>query len=344
MINREIIRTKIVQLTYAYYQNGNKNIDSAEKELFFSLSKAYDLYNYLLALIVAVTKEARRRNEVLTARAQREGTEPPSQKFTLNRFALQLEENKELNEFVSTLKHTWSDDQEFVAKLYELIESSEIYQAYMASTDDNYNADRELWRKIYRTLIQNNPDLDAVLEEVSLYWNDDKEIVDTFVLKTIKRFDEQNGTKQELLPEWDSDEEKDFARKLFRSAILNADEYQRYMSEASRNWDFSRLAYMDVVIMQIAIAEMLTFPNIPVSVTINEFVDLAKLYSTHKSGGYINGMLDAIARHLIDTGKLAKYIDPKPEKAPKVPKAPKVMKAVKVKPSGRKRIIRKKED
>ena len=341
MINREIIRTKIVQLTYAYYQNGNKNIDAAEKELFFSLSKAYDLYNYLLALIVAVTKEARRRNEVLTARAQREGTEAPSQKFTLNRFALQLEENKELNEFVSTLKHTWSDDQEFVAKLYELIESSEIYQAYMASTDDNYNADRELWRKIYRTLIQNNPDLDAVLEEVSLYWNDDKEIVDTFVLKTIKRFDEQNGTKQELLPEWDSDEEKDFARKLFRSAILNADEYQRYMSEASRNWDFSRLAYMDVVIMQIAIAEMLTFPNIPVSVTINEFVDLAKLYSTHKSGGYINGMLDAIARHLIDTGKLAKYIDPKPEK---VPKAPKVMKAVKVKPSGRKRIIRKKED
>ena len=249
MINREIIRTKIVQLTYAYYQNGNKNIDSAEKELFFSLSKAYDLYNYLLALIVADTKEARRRNEVLTARAQREGTEAPSQKFTLNRFALQLEENKELNEFVSTLKHTWSDDQEFVAKLYELIESSEIYQAYMASTDDNYNADRELWRKIYRTLIQNNHDLDAVLEEVSLYWNDDKEIVDTFVLKTIKRFDEQNGTKQELLPEWDSDEEKDFARKLFRSAILNADEYQRYMSEASRNWDFSRLAYMDVVIM-----------------------------------------------------------------------------------------------
>ena len=303
MINREIIRTKIVQLTYAYYQNGNKNIDSAEKELFFSLSKAYDLYNYLLALIVAVTKEARRRNEVLTARAQREGTEPPSQKFTLNRFALQLEENKELNEFVSTLKHTWSDDQEFVAKLYELIESSEIYQAYMASTDDNYDTDRELWRKIYRTLIQNNSDLDAVLEEVSLYWNDDKEIVDTFVLKTIKRFNEQNGVKQELLPEWDSDEEKDFARKLFRSAILNADEYQRYMSEASRNWDFSRLAYMDVVIMQIAIAEMLTCPSIPVSVSINEYVDIAKLYSTLKSGGYINGMLDAIARHLIHTGR-----------------------------------------
>jgi N utilization substance protein B len=117
MINREIIRTKIVQLTYAYYQNGNKNIDSAEKELFFSLSKAYDLYNYMLALIVAITKEARRRNEVLTSRAEREGTEKPSQKFTLNRFAIQLEENKELSDFISTLKHTWNDDQEFVGKL-----------------------------------------------------------------------------------------------------------------------------------------------------------------------------------------------------------------------------------
>ena len=344
MINREIIRTKIVQLTYAYYQNGNKNIDTAEKELFFSLSKAYDLYNYLLALIVAVTKEARRCNEVLAARAQREGTEAPSQKFTLNRFAIQLEENKALNEFISTQKRTWDDDAQFVSALYSAIQKSEIYKEYMASKEDNYEADRELWRKLYRTLIQNNAELDGVLEEISLYWNDDKEIVDTFVLKSIKRFNEQAGAKQELLSEWDSDEEKDFARKLFRSAILNADEYQRYMSEASRNWDFSRLAYMDVVIMQIAIAEMLTFPNIPISVTINEFVDLAKLYSTRKSGGYINGMLDTIARHLIDTGKLAKFIEPKPEKPAKEPKAPKVMKAVKVKPSGRKRIVKPKEE
>jgi N utilization substance protein B len=317
MINREIIRTKIVQLTYAYYQNGSKNIDSAEKELFFSLSKAYDLYNHLLALIVAITKEARRRNEVLTTRAQREGTELPSQKFIFNRFALQLEENKMLNDFIGTQKRTWNDDPEFVGKMYELIESSDIFKEYMESAEDNYDSDRELWRKLYKNLIQNNDDLDAMLEEVSLYWNDDKEIVDTFVLKTIKRFDEQNGAKQELLPEWDSDEEQDFARKLFRAAILNADQYQRYMSEASRNWDFSRLAYMDVVIMQIAIAEMMTFPNIPISVTINEYVDLAKLYSTHKSSGYINGMLDAIARHLVKTGKLNKFIEPKEAKPEK---------------------------
>lgn len=309
MINREIIRIKIVQLTYAYYQNGNKNIDSAEKELFFSLSKAYDLYNYMLALIVSITKEARRQIEIVQSRARREGTDMPSQKFAYNRFALQLEENKMLNDFIETQKKTWDNEIEFVRKLYKQITESQIYKDYMADTDDSYAADRELWRKIYRTLIQENEELDALLEEQSLYWNDDKEIVDTFVFKTIKRFDEKNAAKQELLPEYDSEEDRDYARKLFRATIMNADEYQRYMSEASHNWDFNRLAYMDIVIMQIALAEIMTFPTIPISVTINEFVDIAKLYSTPRSGGYINGMLDAIARHLIQTGRLMKHMD-----------------------------------
>ena len=309
MINREIIRIKIVQLTYAYYQNGNKNIDTAEKELFFSLSKAYDLYNHLLSLIVAVTREAQRRLEIAQARAKREGLAEPSQKFVYNRFAIQLQENKALNEFIGNQKAVWADTP-VPGQLFEAIEAGQIYQDYMASSEDSYDADRELWRKLYKTFIQENADLDAVLEDQSLYWNDDKEIVDTFVLKTIKRFKEQNGAKEELLPEWDSDEEKDFARKLFRAAIMNEVEYQRFMSEISRNWDLSRLAYMDIVIMQIAIAELMTFPNIPVSVTINEFVDIAKLYSTPKSGGYINGMLDAIARNLIKTNRLMKHMDP----------------------------------
>ena len=309
MINREIIRIKIVQLTYAYYQNGNKNIDSAEKELFFSLSKAYDLYNQLLMLIVAITRESRRRLEVIQAKARREGTPEPSRKFADNRFALQLESNKQLSDFMETQKRTWADEPEFVAHLFEIIEQSQIYKDYLDNEEDDYSTDRELWRRIYRTLIQENDDLDALLEEQSLYWNDDKEVVDTFVLKTIKRFDEKNGAKQELLPEYDSEEEKDYARKLFRSTILNADDYQRLMSEASRNWDFSRLAYMDVIIMQIAIAEMMTFPSIPISVTINEYVELAKYYSTPRSAGYINGMLDTIARHLVKTGRLMKHIE-----------------------------------
>lgn len=311
MINRKLIRVKIVQLTYAYYQNGHHNMDTAEKELLFSLSKAYDLYNYLLVLIVAITQEERRRVDIATRRAEREGTETPSQRFAFNKFATQLEENKQLNLFMEDKKMSWENDVEAVRKLCDQIERSPLYQEYMMSDAEDYETDRELWRRIYRTLIQGNEDLDGILEEKSLYWNDDKEIVDTFVLKTIKRFDPANKADQELLPEYDDTEDREYALKLFRSTILNADTYQRYMSETSRNWNFSRLAYMDVVLMQIAIAEMLTFPNIPISVTINEYVDLAKLYSTPKSGGYINGMLDAIARHLVDTGRLLKPMQPR---------------------------------
>ncbi|WP_308226417.1 transcription antitermination factor NusB [uncultured Prevotella sp.] len=329
MINRELIRIKIVQLTYAYYQNGNKLMDSAEKELLFSLSKAYDLYNYLLELIVAITREERRRVEVASQRAQRDGSTMPSQKFAYNKFAVQLEENKQLAEFAETQKQSWDTSIEFVRNLCNQIEQSQTYADYMADKDSSYEADREVWRKLYRQLIQENEDLDQLLEEQSLYWNDDKEIVDTFVLKTIKRFDPSTNSKQELLPEYKDQEDKDFAQKLFRATILNADQYQRYMSETSRNWDFSRLAYMDVIIMQIAIAEMLTFPNIPISVTINEYVELAKLYSTPKSGGYINGMLDAIARYLVSTGKLMKTIEDRPQRrlAPRRQSTPRLNRA-----------------
>jgi len=222
-----------------------------------------------------------------------------------------LEENRMLNDFMEAQKKNWNDEPEILKKLYTQITESQIYQDYMASPEDSYNADRELWRKLYRTLIENNADLDSLFEEQSIYWNDDKEIVDTFVVKTIKRFDEKNKGHQELLPEYDSEEDRDYARKLFRAAIMNADEYQHYMSDASQNWDFSRLAYMDIVIMQIAIAEMLTFPSIPINVTINEYVEIAKLYSTPRSAGYINGMLDGIARHLIERGLLLKPIAPR---------------------------------
>ena len=174
MINRELIRTKVVQLTYAYYQNGNKNMENAEKELLFSLSKAYDLYNYLLLLIVEISREERRRFDILTARAEREGTDKPSNKFAFNKFAIQLEENKMLNAFLEDKKLTWENDKEFIRGKCNQIEQSEVYKEYMDSDDDSYEADREVWRKLYKMLIQDNAELDAILEEKSLYWNDDK--------------------------------------------------------------------------------------------------------------------------------------------------------------------------
>lgn len=309
MINRELIRIKVVQLVYAYYLNGDKPMDVAEKELLTSLSKAYQMYNYLLDLIVAITNEERLRYDVLVQRAEREGTEAPSPRFAYNRFAVQLEENEQLNAYNETFKLTWREDIEFVRNLCNQIEQSVAYQEYMASDDDSYDADREVWRKLYKQLIDNNESLDTLLEDKSLYWNDDKDIVDSFVLKTIKRFDPAKKAQQELMPEFKDDEDREYAIQLFRTTIQNAQEYQDMMQYYSRNWELSRMPFTDIVIMQIALAEMLTFPAIPLSVTINEFVEISKSYSTPRSAGYINGMLDTIARALHKEGRLMKRIN-----------------------------------
>lgn len=307
MINRVLIRLKIVQIVYAYYQNGGKNLDTAEKELFFSLSKAYDLYNYLLLLMVEVTKQANKRlNAAKNKLVPTKEELFPNTKFVENRFIAQLEVNKQLLEFSNNQKKTWENEADFVKTLCDKILESDIYKEYMASETSSYEEDRELWRKLYKNIIFNNIELDQVLEDQSLYWNDDKEIVDTFVLKTIKRFDEKNGAKQELLPEFKDEEDQDFARRLFRRTILNADYYRHLISENTKNWDLDRVAFMDVVIMQIALAEILSFPNIPVSISLNEYVEIAKLYSTPKSGGFINGTLDGIVNSLKKENKLTK--------------------------------------
>ena len=307
MINRVLIRLKIVQIVYAYYQNGGKNLDTAEKELFFSLSKAYDMYNYLLLLMVEITKQAERKQSAAKNKLLPTAEELyPNTKFVDNRFIAQLEANKQLLEFSETQKKTWDNEAEFVKGLCEKIMASDIYKEYMASETSSYEEDRELWRKLYKRIIFNNDELDQVLEDQSLYWNDDKEIVDTFVLKTIKRFEEKNGAKQELLPEFKDEDDQDFARRLFRRTILNADYYRHLISENTRNWDLDRVAFMDVIIMQIALAEILSFPNIPVSVTLNEYVEIAKLYSTPKSGSFINGTLDGIVNVLKKENKLTK--------------------------------------
>lgn len=307
MINRTLIRLKVVQLMYAYYQNDGKNIETAEKELLFSLSKAYDLYNYMLLLMVSVSRygiQQVERQEQMNKVGHIDT--PVSHRFIDNKFVIQLEGNKQLQEFVETKKKTWDNEFDYVKKLYEDIVASEYYQEYMSMEEVSYADDRELWRKIYKNIIMKDERIDDILEDQSLYWNDDREVVDTFVLKTIKRFEPENGTDQELVPEYKDIEDRDFAVRLFRRCILNDEYYRSLISRCIKNWEFNRLAYMDVVIMQIAVAEMLSFPQVPISVTINEYVEIAKWYSTPKSAGYVNGIIDSVAKMLKHEGKLMK--------------------------------------
>ena len=307
MINRVLIRLKVIQVIYAYYKNSGKSIKTAEDEVFFSLSKAYDLYKFLLLLIVAVTHYAADRIAFNMKKVRPTAEDlNPNLKFVNNRLARQLETNETLLKFAEQSKIDWVNYSDFLRRLLDSIVESDIYKEYMASETSSYAEDKELWRKLYKTFIFDNADLDALLEDISLYWNDDKAIVDTFVLKTIKRFKEENGEGQELLPEYKDDEDIEYAHKLFRTSIQNAEEYRSLMSDNSKNWDMNRLAFMDVIIMQTALAEVLSFPQIPVNVTLNEYVEIAKYYSTPKSGPFINGLLDSIIKNLKKDNRINK--------------------------------------
>jgi N utilization substance protein B len=307
MINRTIIRQKVVQLMYAYYQNGERNLDSAEKELLKSLSKAYELYHQLLLLIVALTRYAEDsadRQEELNRVAHKDET--VSRRFVENSLARQLNDNRQLNEFREHHEMIWADESAYVKSLFDEICQSDYYKEYMEAPAVDYEADRELWRLIYKNIVMKDERIDAILEERSLYWNDDREIIDTFVIKTIKRFAANSTPKQELLPEFKDDEDRDFAVRLLRRSILNDEYYRSLIGQYVQNWEFERLAFMDVIIMQVAIAEILSFPQIPISVSINEYVEIAKVYSTPKSYGYVNGILDTVTRILKEEGKLLK--------------------------------------
>ena len=299
MINRILIRIKVLQIVYSYYQNGNGDLKVAENELLFSLQKSYDLYHYFLLLITEVTKLQNRILE--TKKCKYMPTEEelnPNTRLVDNRFANQLAENESLNKYADAQGLSWSNDEEFVKKVLELILNSEIYTEYLKSEEDNYETDREFWRQIFKKIICGNEMIEEFLEDKSIYWNDDIEIVETFTLKTIKKFEESTGSKQPLLPMFKDMEDKAYAVKLFRQSLLKGKEFRERIDKHMKNWETERIANMDLIIMQVALAEIVSFPSIPVGVTLNEYIDAAKYYSTPKSGTFINGILDSIVTEL----------------------------------------------
>ncbi|MDR0749935.1 MAG: transcription antitermination factor NusB [Tannerellaceae bacterium] len=299
MINRILIRIKVLQIVYAYYQNGANDLKVAENELLFSLQKSYDLYHYILLLILDLTNL---QNRILDNRKHKyrptEEDKNPNMRMVNNRFAAQLSKNEALNKYVSESKISWSNDRDFVKNVLDLILASEVYAEYLANPDDSYATDREFWRAVLKRVICGDEMIVDYLEDKSIYWNDDIEIVETFVLKTIKRFEEKEGSKQELLPMFKDQDDRTFAVRLFREAILHGAEYRERIDRHMKNWETERIANMDLIIMQLAIAEIVTFPSIPISVSLNEYIDTAKYYSTPKSGIFINGILDSVVGEL----------------------------------------------
>ena len=309
MINRALIRLKVVQLIYAYYQNEGKTTEVALKELDYSLQKAYDLYRMLLLLLVELHRRALQREEARQNRVRHTETASAwsgDRALAENKLLVQFEENKSLQAYADKQKNFWKDEDVLLKKLYEAWINDETFLHYLDQGDHSYEADREIVRKFYKVHIENNVEIETLLEEQNLYWNDDKEIVDSFVLKTIKRFVETNGAEQDLLPAYSNDEDREFAVQLFKATIERGEETRELISTHTKNWEYSRLAFMDTIIMQVALAEILTFDNIPLSVSFNEYLEIAKVYSTPRSSGYVHGVIDHIVKELKEQGRLFK--------------------------------------
>ena len=289
MINRELIRLKVVQLVYSNYKNPGKTLEKAVEELSFSLAQSYDLYHYLLLLIPEITDFGRELYESSYSRMKSLGeSETPNPRFINNRFAAQLAANSQLNKFADKKgTHHWQEEEGELRALFKIISSSEIYADYMNSEEDSYEADKAFWKKVYKKYICENESIESCLEEWSIYWNDDKYIIDTFVLKTISHFKETNGADQPLLAAYDKAEDWEFAQNLFKSALLNKAEYEK-------------------LIMVTALAEIINFPQIGLSITFNEYINLIKAYSTPQNASYVNGLLDNIVKKLTKENKLIK--------------------------------------
>ena len=305
MVNRILIRIKVVQIVYSYLK-GEKDMATAEKELFFSLEKAYDLYHYLLVLMIELTDLQKRRIE--TAKAKHLPTYAelnPNTRFIDNRFIASLRANAQLLDYTDSQKLSWVNDSEVLKVLLDEILASEAYDKYMVAGESSYEADREFWRYIFKNIILPNQVLADVLEDQSLYWNDDLDIIGTFVLKTIKKFGSDEAANQ-LLPMYKDNDDKEFARDLFRKSLLNQSYYRGLIDEATKHWDIDRIAFMDIVIMLVALAEICNFPTIPVRVSLNEYIEIAKVYSTPRSSNFINGVLDNIVKKLRKEGVLVK--------------------------------------
>jgi len=301
------LRIKALQTLYAYYKTGREEMSRSEKELHFNIEKAFELYHYLLLLVIDVVLYSESRIEL--ARNKRIPTEEdlhPNIRFLDNRLVDQLRNNDQLLRFVDQHKLNWANHPELVKEIYTRMLESDEFTAYMSADENIYTDDKRIVTQLFTNIIFPSELLSSILEEQSIYWNDDLEFITSMIVKTIKKFKETDGPDKRLMELYKNGEDREYVVKLFRQTILHRDEYVDYVKQNTRNWDLERIAFMDILIMQMALAELVAFPTIPTKVTLNEYLDISKFYSTSKSNVFINGVLDKVLMQLKEEKKIQK--------------------------------------
>lgn len=309
MLNRRYLRIKILQALYAWYQQEGNDLQKSEREIQKSINQVYDLYFYMLLLVEDVFDSAQdlietKKGKILATQADLN----PNLHFVENKAFAKIINNEEYRRAIDTRKLSWELDSDNVRKLYRQIESSDLYKKYMEKEEDTFKNDKSFLIKMYEEFFVDNSIFEQIIEEKSMYWSIDLEVVHIAIVKTFQKLKDRHTPIDSILPQLYKDKEEDikFMRELLRKTLRFDEEYADLIGKQISNWEVDRLAQIDIIFMKMALCEFEHFPSIPIKVSMNEYIDLSKFFSTPRSKGFINGVLDKIVLKWKSEGRIRK--------------------------------------
>jgi transcription antitermination protein NusB len=309
MLNRRHLRVKVLQSLYAFIQSGNDDLAVGEKEMLFGIEKIYDLYLYQFSLLGELRNQAlRAMDENRSKRLPSPHDLNPNTRFVDNQCLRMIADSGSLENLCSKRKIIWNNDLDLVRKLLAHIQQQKYYQKYMEMPVSSLDDDVEFVVKLIKKDLLHFELLHHFYEEKSIYWLDDWELVNKMLIKTLKNITEKDTAGIELLDLFKENEDREFARDLFKRTLLNQEDLDKIIAAKTQNWDIDRIALMDIIIMKMAITEILKFPQVPVKVSLNEYIELSKMYSTPKSKVFINGILDKLVEEFVSENKINKIV------------------------------------
>ncbi|MFI3285666.1 MAG: transcription antitermination factor NusB [Rikenellaceae bacterium] len=306
MLSRRLLRIKALKALYAHLQNESDNMIASEKSMLGSIDKAYDLYFQMLLLPVEVARYAEARQEL--AKEKKLPTYEdlnPNRKFVDNAVIRLIDNSDSVNDYAAQRKLSWSQDQDLIKSLYNSMLESESYKSYMTSSESSLKEDIAFLENFFVKEMQESEALDEALEDLSIMWDNDLSFVLPLIVRTLNSI-RPSHTEIKIMSKYKSNEELEFVRTLFQKSLINYNKNQLYIEQFTSNWDLERIVFMDNLIMNMAMTELVSFPSVPIKVTMDEYIEISKSYSTPGSSVFINGVLDRVVSDLTESGRIAK--------------------------------------
>ena len=306
MISRRMLRIKVIKALYMHLKSESDSLMASEKTLITSIDKTYDLYFQMLSLVVELAHYAEQRQQAAMQKKLPTYEDlNPNRKFIENSVIRLIADSDSVNDYLAAHKLSWNQNPELIKMLYNQLEQTPYFKKYMSSEEHSFREDLALVTDFYTNELDECEMLEDVLDEQSLLWNDDLGFALVMVTRTLSNM-RPSHKEVKVLPKFKSEEDLEYATGLFENAAVNFDSHLETIEQYTRNWDIERIAFMDNVIMVTALAELVSCPSIPVKVTLDEYIEIAKFYSTQSSSTFINGVLDKVTISLTESGKINK--------------------------------------